>query len=307
MVERLERAESHGFVVHLPLCIRGRIDAFAHTRLFAIPLRMIDEFIFPPDGVILLEFNEGVSRDQKYATKQFLTACKEKGWLIANAVKRLNNHPIHRPRVKTDARAKLFQLLFPSSPTLLPNQALRPTELQNADHYPIIGATRSYVVGSYTDCAKAGRGLGIPDYFKVVKEPVDLTAIVNGIDSGAYTHFSQVYHHVLLVFKNAMDYNPPENPIHQLALKVRASFASRAMIFMHQLQGLPAKIQAEPAQWPPPSSRFLLTPMPQPSTLKQIPTCGMPARALLPAQSQTEPSQWPPPGSRFLLTPMPEP
>eukprot|EP00798_Chlamydomonas_sp_ICE-L_P000069 gene69-12889_t len=80
--------------------------------------------------------------------------------------------------------------------------------------------------------------LGIPDYFTIIKEPVDLNAIVAGIDSGAYSHFSQVYHHVLLVFTNAMCYNPPENPIHQLALEVRASFASRAMISMHQLQVL---------------------------------------------------------------------
>eukprot|EP00798_Chlamydomonas_sp_ICE-L_P004117 gene4117-14221_t len=60
-----------------------------------------------------------------------------------------------------------------------------------------------------------------------------------------------------------MRYNPPENPIHQLALKVRASFASRAMTFMHQLQGLPPKSQTDPAKWPPPGSHFPLAPMPE--------------------------------------------
>eukprot|EP00798_Chlamydomonas_sp_ICE-L_P025582 gene25582-11235_t len=103
--------------------------------------------------------------------------------------------------------------------------------------------------------------LSIPDYFTIVKEPMDLNAIVAGIDSGAYSHFSQVYHHVLLVFTNAMRYNPPENLIHQLALKVRASFAPRAMISLQQLQDLPVKIQTEPAKWPPPGSRFPLAPM----------------------------------------------
>eukprot|EP00798_Chlamydomonas_sp_ICE-L_P013916 gene13916-19846_t len=105
--------------------------------------------------------------------------------------------------------------------------------------------------------------LGIPDYFTIVKEPVDLNAIVTGLDSGAYSHFSQVYHHVLLVFTNAMRYNPPENLIHQLALKVRASFASQAMITMHQLQGMPAKSQTEPGKWSPPGSCFPLAPMPE--------------------------------------------
>eukprot|EP00798_Chlamydomonas_sp_ICE-L_P031473 gene31473-6661_t len=105
--------------------------------------------------------------------------------------------------------------------------------------------------------------LGIPDYFTIVKEPMDLNAIVAGIESGAYSHFSQVYHHVLLVFTNAMLYNPPENPIHQLALKVCAAFASRAMISMHQLQGLQEKSQVEPGKWPPPGSRFPLAPMPE--------------------------------------------
>eukprot|EP00798_Chlamydomonas_sp_ICE-L_P004118 gene4118-14222_t len=34
--------------------------------------------------------------------------------------------------------------------------------------------------------------LGIPDYFTIIKEPVDLNSITTGIDSGAYSHFSQV-------------------------------------------------------------------------------------------------------------------
>eukprot|EP00798_Chlamydomonas_sp_ICE-L_P029538 gene29538-5886_t len=118
--------------------------------------------------------------------------------------------------------------------------------------------------------AKDGSELGIPNYFTIVKEPVDLNTIVSAIHSGAYSHFSQVYHHVLLVFTNAMRYNPPGNTIHQLALKVRTSFASRAMIFMHQLQGLQVKCEAEPAMWPPPASRFPLAPMPEASASLEL-------------------------------------
>jgi E1A/CREB-binding protein len=50
--------------------------------------------------------------------------------------------------------------------------------------------------------------LGLPDYFEVVKRPMDLGTIRKKLDNGVYTKLEDFKYHVNLVFDNAMMYNP---------------------------------------------------------------------------------------------------
>lgn len=59
--------------------------------------------------------------------------------------------------------------------------------------------------------------LKIPDYFKVIKKPMDLGTVKEKIGSGKYSSPFQFVADVRLTFSNAMTYNPPGNDVHIMA------------------------------------------------------------------------------------------
>ncbi|KAK1266769.1 Transcription factor GTE10 [Acorus gramineus] len=59
--------------------------------------------------------------------------------------------------------------------------------------------------------------LQIPDYFNVIKHPMDLGTIKNKIVSGTYSSPSDFLADVRLTFTNAKTYNPPGNDVHIMA------------------------------------------------------------------------------------------
>lgn len=66
--------------------------------------------------------------------------------------------------------------------------------------------------------------LNIPDYFNVIKHPMDLGTIKQKLDSGAYSTASDFAADVRLTFSNAMTYNPPGNNVHFMAKKLNNIF-----------------------------------------------------------------------------------
>ncbi|GLU11420.1 hypothetical protein SLE2022_281680 [Rubroshorea leprosula] len=71
----------------------------------------------------------------------------------------------------------------------------------------------AYVFKSPVDAVK----LNIPDYFNVIKHPMDLGTIKSKIASGAYAGPLEFLADVRLTFTNAMTYNPPGNDVHVMA------------------------------------------------------------------------------------------
>ncbi|KAI3725953.1 hypothetical protein L1987_65749 [Smallanthus sonchifolius] len=59
--------------------------------------------------------------------------------------------------------------------------------------------------------------LKIPDYFNVIKKPMDLGTIKAKLSSGNYSSPFQFLADVRLTFSNAMTYNPPGNDVHIMA------------------------------------------------------------------------------------------
>ena len=71
--------------------------------------------------------------------------------------------------------------------------------------------------------------LGLDDYFKIVKKPMDLGTIDKKLRAGEFSKDKlhlEFYKEVSLVFDNAIKYNPKDNEIHQLAV----DFKSRSSI-----------------------------------------------------------------------------
>lgn len=69
--------------------------------------------------------------------------------------------------------------------------------------------------------------LGIPDYFQVIKEPMDLGTIKQNLECGYYDDTSVFADHVRLVFRNAMLYNAAHSQVHIYAQKLLEDFQKR--------------------------------------------------------------------------------
>lgn len=69
--------------------------------------------------------------------------------------------------------------------------------------------------------------LQIPDYFDIVKTPMDLGTVQKKLESGSYTSPSDFAADVRLTFNNAMAYNPRGHAVHDMAIQLNKMFESR--------------------------------------------------------------------------------
>ncbi|CAN4087949.1 unnamed protein product [Withania somnifera] len=80
-----------------------------------------------------------------------------------------------------------------------------------------------WVFNSPVDVVK----LKIPDYFTVIKQPMDLGTIRSKLHSGEYLSPLKFAADVRLTFKNALTYNPPGNDVHIMAQTLSKFFEVR--------------------------------------------------------------------------------
>ncbi|GLE03758.1 hypothetical protein PINS_up012660 [Pythium insidiosum] len=80
--------------------------------------------------------------------------------------------------------------------------------------------------------------LGVPDYFDVIKEPMDFGTIRHNLEGGFYEDPAVFVEHVRLVFSNAMLYNAAHSQVHIFAAKLSEDFEKR-------IKGLNVKLQRE--------------------------------------------------------------
>ena len=66
--------------------------------------------------------------------------------------------------------------------------------------------------------------LNIPDYFTIIKKPMDLQTIRTKLKRGGYTTVDEYGADVRLVFRNAMEYNPPPHLVHGIAKQLLELF-----------------------------------------------------------------------------------
>ncbi|KAJ3705376.1 hypothetical protein LUZ61_009081 [Rhynchospora tenuis] len=69
--------------------------------------------------------------------------------------------------------------------------------------------------------------LGIPDYFSIIKNPMDFGTIKKNLLKKKYTRTVQFAEDVRLTFSNAMLYNPPLNQVHEMAKQLSHVFEAR--------------------------------------------------------------------------------
>ncbi|GMJ04313.1 global transcription factor group E8 [Hibiscus trionum] len=87
----------------------------------------------------------------------------------------------------------------------------------------LMGHQYGWVFNQPVDVVK----LNIPDYFNVIKHPMDLGTVKKKIASGTYASPLEFHDDVKLTFSNAMTYNPPGNDVHIMADTLNKFFEVR--------------------------------------------------------------------------------
>ncbi|XP_022720339.1 transcription factor GTE12-like isoform X1 [Durio zibethinus] len=71
------------------------------------------------------------------------------------------------------------------------------------------------------------KALNIPDYFTIIKSPMDLGTIKSKLVKNTYLGIQEFVADIKLTFSNAMLYNPPSNNVHKMAEEMNEFFEAR--------------------------------------------------------------------------------
>ncbi|XVE51527.1 hypothetical protein DITRI_Ditri02bG0049300 [Diplodiscus trichospermus] len=71
------------------------------------------------------------------------------------------------------------------------------------------------------------KALNIPDYFTIIKNPMDLGTIKSKLVKNTYCGIEEFVADIRLTFSNAMLYNPPSNNVHKMAEEMNELFEAR--------------------------------------------------------------------------------
>ena len=77
--------------------------------------------------------------------------------------------------------------------------------------------------------------LGLPDYFEVIKRPMDLGTIKKKLENGCYHSLEEFEGHVHLTFDNAMLYNPDGSVVYNMAKEMKSKFVGDYENLIRQL------------------------------------------------------------------------
>eukprot|EP01116_Phalansterium_solitarium_P009685 TRINITY_DN2394_c0_g1_i4.p1 TRINITY_DN2394_c0_g1~~TRINITY_DN2394_c0_g1_i4.p1 ORF type:complete len:821 (+),score=117.22 TRINITY_DN2394_c0_g1_i4:115-2577(+) len=97
--------------------------------------------------------------------------------------------------------------------------------------------------------------LGIPDYFNIIKFPMDLSTIRTKLDRGKYAHVEEFAADFRLIFSNCLAYNGAMAPVTLMSKKIEQIFESRFAEKLPMMRALAMPTPAIPAypQYAPPS------------------------------------------------------
>ncbi|XP_057419586.1 transcription factor GTE10-like isoform X2 [Lotus japonicus] len=91
----------------------------------------------------------------------------------------------------------------------------------------VLGRLLSHKFGPFFDKPVDVVKWNIPDYFTIIKHPMDLGTVKSKLGSGKYSSPKDFAADVRLTFSNAMTYNPPGNDVHIMADLLNKYFETR--------------------------------------------------------------------------------
>lgn len=89
--------------------------------------------------------------------------------------------------------------------------------------------------------------LGIPSYFDVIRQPMDLSTIQEKINQGLYDDVQGVHADVKLMLKNCLMFNPPGTPVNLCGLQVEKIWKDKWRV-IQSVQDEPEEEDSQTAQ-----------------------------------------------------------
>ncbi|XP_057982733.1 transcription factor GTE8-like isoform X2 [Malania oleifera] len=145
----------------------------------------------------------------------------QKSSMLTSEQRKNSNHPVHKccgwNRGSSGKIESAKEALRPSTSTTMVMKHCE-TLLKR-----LMAHEFAWVFNSPVDVVK----LNIPDYFNVIKHPMDFGTIKSKISSGLYSTPLEFVADVRLTFSNAKTYNPPGNDVHIMAVTLGKFFEMR--------------------------------------------------------------------------------
>lgn len=95
------------------------------------------------------------------------------------------------------------------------------------------------------------QALGLPDYPKIIKRPIDLRTMRNKLNNGSYSNARAFENDFKLLIQNCTTYNPPMTPVHQMGEQLQALFYEKWQGMPQEVPGhlMPPPPQQQQQQW----------------------------------------------------------
>lgn len=125
--------------------------------------------------------------------------------------------------------------------------------------------------------------LNLPDYFDIVKQPMDLGTIQKRMKAGTYRTPREFAEDVRLTFRNAMNYNPVNNDVHVMAKTLNKTFETRWKLIEKKLPQ-PDEMPPQPDEKPPVREPTKKNPIKRDGIEKEDPSKKKPSKKSAPKQ-----------------------
>ncbi|MCH87645.1 transcription factor GTE1-like, partial [Trifolium medium] len=91
-------------------------------------------------------------------------------------------------------------------------------------------------------------GLGLHDYYQVIKKPMDFKTIkrkIKATDDSSYKNIHEIYEDVRLIFMNAMKYNDVKSTIHAMAKTLLEIFENKWLELLPKVSNAESQLLKE--------------------------------------------------------------
>lgn len=136
---------------------------------------------------------------------------------------------IRRDSTAGDGRPK--REIHPPAPKDLPYSDVKPRRKKNASELKFCDMVckeltkkihEAYAFPFYTPVDPVA--LNIPDYFKIIREPMDLSTIQSKLKTNQYETGHDFEKDIRLMFRNCYRFNPPNQAVHQMGKRLEGVF-----------------------------------------------------------------------------------
>ncbi|XP_057766919.1 transcription factor GTE8-like isoform X1 [Salvia miltiorrhiza] len=220
----LNSASRDGFTVPIQIIPLSKLSSFERKSLVLRLTSELEQIRLLQNKVESQKKKTTVNKFTKSNSSDILTCTngQQKGLQVGNLKKSamLDSAPGKKARGWNRGITGRFQSASDNSHVNANNATLKQCEglLKK-----LMSQQFAWVFNSPVDVVK----LNIPDYFTIIKTPMDLGTVKSKLNSGKYSHPLEFLEDVRLTFTNAKTYNPPGSDVHVLAETFSQFFETR--------------------------------------------------------------------------------